>query len=101
MKYRSDRAFLKKIAQERISVLDSLSVSSAISEPQLSKYYTTLMQRISSHYKVKMPKGGVPICKRCGTRMVPGVNAKVRLCSSGRYVAYSCNACGYEKHVHY
>ncbi len=101
MKSRGDKALFKRIAQERVSILDSLSVKSAGTEPVLSKYYTRLMQRISEHYKVRLPKGSIPVCKHCHTRMVPGTNAKVRICSEGRYVAYACLGCGYEKHVRY
>lgn len=101
MKSHSDKTLSRKIAKERISILDSLSVESASSDPALSKYYTKLMQCMSSHFKVGAPKGGIPICKRCGTRMVPGANAKVRLCSSEKYAAYICSTCGYERHLHY
>ncbi len=101
MKSQRDKALFRKIAGERVVILDSLSLRFSGSDPALSKYYTRLMQRIAEHYKVDMPKHEVPVCKRCHSRMVPGISAEVRLSSSNRYVVYTCSSCGYEKHLHY
>ncbi|MDE1827766.1 MAG: ribonuclease P [Candidatus Micrarchaeota archaeon] len=68
---------------------------------RLSKRYVRIAKSISSHYKVRMPdKVRNSICKGCGSILIPGLNCKVRLASSKRYIIYLCS-CGEEKHIFY
>jgi ribonuclease P protein subunit RPR2 len=68
---------------------------------RLAKRYTAIAGRISTHYKVKMPKAlDDKVCKKCGNFLVPGIDCRVRLASVHGYVAYACE-CGKEVHVHY
>lgn len=67
----------------------------------LARRYVGLAGKISTHYRVKIPKAlKSRICKKCGSFLVPGINCKVRVVSSHGYVAYACD-CGSEVHVHY
>lgn len=97
-----DEKLEKQIAGERIERLFKLAEErtrlGTERSDKLSKRYIGLARRISSHYKVKMPKKiRDGICKKCNSVLIPGINAKVRKSSHG-YMAYKCN-CGAEKRV--
>ncbi len=98
------KSLVKSIAEERILLLLDLAEKMAIENTEqsisLEKRYVLLAKRISAHYKVKIPKGlKQRICKKCNNFIVPGINGKVRLASSG-YFVYECE-CGSENHFFY
>ncbi len=100
MKERKD--LVKKIAAERIELLFGLSESMINENQGLAHRYVETLKRISTHYKVPIPKKMKDrICAACRTLLVPGLNCRVNVVSSHKYVAYVCNRCGKEKHLHY
>lgn len=97
-----NKGALKEIAAARIETLYSLSAASLKKEPALSRRYVRLMKKISTHYKVPLPKEiKNSVCRKCGYLMVPGVSSKVTVVSSRGYVANKCNNCGSELHINY
>ncbi len=93
---------VKKIALERIGILFDNAEITTEADLALSKRYVATLRKISSHYKVTIPKRMKDrICTSCNVVLVPGLNCKIRIVSSHRYVAYKCNGCGKEAHVHY
>jgi ribonuclease P protein subunit RPR2 len=96
------RALVKKIANERISILFELAENTIKEEPSISHRYVYELREISTHYKVKIPRRMKnQICTRCNVLLYPGITSKVRVVSSHRYVAYVCNRCRKEVHVRY
>ena len=96
---------VRKLAIERIERLFELAKAKTkerdSSSKQLAKRYVRIAKEISEHYKVTMPKNVKNmICKNCGNILVPGLNTKVRLASSKKYITYICE-CGEEKHIFY
>ena len=96
---------IKEIATWRMQRLFSLASErtkkNGSDSERLAKRYVNIAKEISSHYKVKMPKEiKNAICSNCSNVLVPGLNCRVRLASSKRYVAYVCE-CGEEKHIFY
>ncbi len=94
-----------KIASQRIVVLLSLAEMRTLQKntesTRLARRYVSLARKISSRYKVGIPKElKYRICRDCGNFLVPGVNCRVRLASSHGYLAYLCE-CGAERHVIY
>lgn len=84
-----------------IRMAEARTVENTGPSRKLARRYVLLAERISTHYKVKIPKAlKSKICKGCGNLLVPGVNCRVRLASAHGYAAYACE-CGDEVHVHY
>jgi ribonuclease P protein subunit RPR2 len=97
-----NKGLIKEVAAERIEILYSLSLQTVKDEPELSRRYALLMKRISTHYKVSLPRNiKRSICRGCGTVLVPGVTSTVRLASSKGYVIHWCKGCGTEVHFPY
>ncbi len=96
------KELVRKIALERMQILFGLAGNEIGSRPGLARRYVAEIRELSAHYKVSMPRAmRNSICGSCGTLMVPGLNATVRVVSSGRYVAYVCKGCGRQRHVRY
>ncbi|MDE1857115.1 MAG: ribonuclease P [Candidatus Micrarchaeota archaeon] len=99
---KSKRPLVKQIAEERIVTLFGLAEKAAPEDRKLSSKYVKYLRRIAAHYKVGMPKGiRDRICTRCNLVLVPGITSTVRIASSKGYVAYKCDSCGSERHIHY
>jgi ribonuclease P protein subunit RPR2 len=98
----SKSGVVREVAEARIGILYDLAKKTYASDPELSRSYTRMIKQISRHYKITLPhdiKRG--ICKKCGSVLIPGTSASVRLVSSKGYAAYRCVECGCETHVHY
>ncbi len=100
-----NESLVKRTALSRIRRLiymaEERTVENTASSRRLAKRYVGLAEKISTHYKVKIPNAlKMRICKKCGNFLVPGINCKVRLASVHGYVVYACE-CGNEVHVHY
>lgn len=96
---------IQKIASERMQMLlayaEAKTIEKSASSKKLAGRYVSLAKKISSHYKVSMPRElKYRICRKCGNFLVPGLNCSVRVASSHGYVAYVCE-CGEERHVFY
>ena len=94
---------VRTVASERITALFALAEQAMKeNEPALAKRYVSTLRRISSHYKVPIPKRiSDSICTGCGTVLIPGMTCSVRLVSSRGYVACVCSNCKSETHVFY
>ncbi len=93
---------IKSIALERIEILFDSAERISDQNADLSKKYVSTLRKISSHYKVTIPKKMRDrICTNCDLVLVPGLNCTVRMVSSHRYMAYKCKNCGKESHIHY
>lgn len=96
------KVLVKKIADERISILFGLAEDAIKNDQIISHRYVAELRQISTHYKVKIPKKiKNQLCTRCNVLLYPGITSKVRMVSSQRYMAYVCNKCGKEIHVRY
>ncbi len=88
---------LKKIAYERIDILMSLAEEEAKKGNwKRSKRYVYLARRIAMKMRIRFPKKWKRrICKKCGTFLLYGKNARVRV-KSKRYshVVITCLECG-------
>ena len=96
------RSLVNSVARERIELLFGLAEEEAVKNPKLSSSYISLLEKISTHYKVKLPMDMKNrICKACSIILVPGLNCKVVIASSVGFVVYRCNKCGAEHHIRY
>src|SRR4029077_8251643 len=96
-----ERLLVKRIAAERVQILFDMANREMQHDPDLAKDYIKILDKISVHYKVKLPKEiKNRICKVCKSLLVPGFNATVKIASKNRYVIYRCSNCGTEKHIH-
>ncbi len=90
-----DKGLERRIATERIEILFGLAKEQAGKRGGLSKRYVSLMRKMSSHYKVSIPKEmKLAICKSCNDIIVPGINGTVRLASTPKRILYICSRCG-------
>lgn len=97
---------MKDIAIERIERLFSLAKDRTVlgdaESKRLAKRYVGMAKRISTHYRVPLPKMVKnSVCKKCGAVLIAGLNCSVRVASSKRYMVYKCLECGEEKHIFY
>lgn len=96
---------VKEIAIQRIITLFRLARERTKEDTkkskELAKRYVKIAKNLSTHYKVKIPQEiKNAICKKCSNVLIPGLNCKVRLASSKKYIIYLCS-CGEEKHIFY
>ena len=98
--FKNDK-LVSEIASYRIIALYKMAHKKTIEEKgssKLSKKYIRIAKAISSHYKIKIPASiRSNICKKCDSVLVPGINCKIRVLSSG-FLLYKCT-CGAENHV--
>ncbi|HIH49870.1 MAG: ribonuclease P protein component 4 [Candidatus Micrarchaeaceae archaeon] len=98
----SKSGVVREIAEERIRILYDLAKKAYPDDPELSKSYTRIIKQISRHYKITLSKEiKTGICKNCGSVLIPGISASVRLVSSKKYASYKCLVCGAERHIPY
>jgi len=91
---------VESIARERIALLERLIEKTG--DEKLAMRYSKLLKRISTHYKIRLPRPlKARFCRGCGQLLVPGKNCKIRLVSSGRYVLYACASCKNENRIPY
>lgn len=87
----------KKIALERMHVLMRQAVLNARKNPALAQRQASLVKRISTKYRVKMPyELRMNFCKKCKMFIVPGMTSKVRLGRSTlKSIRVTCNYCNH------
>lgn len=98
-------SLVRKIASSRIENLLDLAKQRTLEKTAdseiLAKRYVKLARKISSHYKVGIPKElKYRVCRNCGNFLIPGINCSVRLASVHKYLVYRCD-CGEERHIFY
>lgn len=90
---KKNKAAARVIALERIEYLFRLAQENFSDDPQKSKRYVLLARRIGMRYRVSLPSElKRSFCKKCGTFLVPGKNARVRL--KNGFIIVSCLECG-------
>ncbi len=99
----SNRNFIKKIVLERIEILfDAAEERINNKELKLAERYISRLRKMSSHYKIKIPKKYKnKICNRCNLILIPGITCNVKIVSIHRYVSYECKKCKKQKHLFY
>ncbi len=96
------KSIISGIAKERIEILFDLAEKTAPKDSGLSSRYVSIMERISTHYRVGLPPEiKNRICKKCSLVLVPGLNCNVIIGSSKGFVIYKCVKCGSEHHIWY
>src|SRR5271167_84283 len=94
---------LSDMAKERIFKLVELAKARTIkmgSQDLLARKYVNIAKEMKSHYKVREANSiNKMLCKTCGSVIIPGLNAKVRISSMNSYRAVICSRCGTEKHL--
>lgn len=92
--YRTKSA-VASVARERIEVLLNQARKVAAEDSALSKRYVSLAGKISKRTKVRIPSEQKRyLCKSCGMPLVQGVNARVRVHTSGSGLVITCLSCG-------
>ena len=87
---------IKRIVRERMYRLIELAGQEFPNHPERSKRYVELIRKLSQKNKVVIPKEIKPrFCKKCGSYLNPGENAKLRLTKQYRVV--SCLECGFTR----
>ncbi|MCL4383492.1 MAG: ribonuclease P Rpr2/Rpp21/SNM1 subunit [Candidatus Marsarchaeota archaeon] len=98
-----NRNLVEQIGNQRINILFN-SAESRIDNKEfnLAKKYIIRLRKISSHYKIKIPKKMKnKICNKCNMILVPGITCNVKIVSVHRYVSYECKTCRQQKHIFY
>jgi len=96
------KELIKQIARERIEILFKQAGEMQNRNQELSKKYVRLIKRLSSHYKVGIPKEiKNNICRKCNLVLIPGSTASIKIVSSRGYIAKKCLSCGNEIHIFY
>lgn len=91
-----DKGKIKKIVLERMYRLIELSDQEFAKHPERSKRYVELIRKLSQKNKVPIPKEiKQKFCKKCGSFLKQGKNAKMRLTKSYRVI--SCQECGFTR----
>src|SRR5262245_26815823 len=89
------RAAVNEIARDRIDILLSEAKQILDKDPDLSRRYTELANKISMRTKVKIPSEQKRlICKGCGLPLIPGKSARVRILPGNSRIVVSCTTCG-------
>lgn len=89
------RSAVKTIASERIDILLRQARDMLDRDPKLSKRYVELARKISMRTKVRIPSSEKHfICKSCGTILIPGRNARVRVLPGNPRIVVTCLSCG-------
>ena len=90
----------KKMAEKRIRQLFEEAQKAYKKEPKLSDRYVSLAKKMSSKYKVPIPKKYKSMhCKKCLSFLVPSVNLRVR--THRGHVVYLCEKCKSIRRVPY
>ena len=97
---------VRQVAEQRMSRLFELArlrtVQQSSQSHRLARRYIKIARAIGSHYKVNTPKEMKEFtCKKCDCVLIPGLNCKVRIASSKKYIVYLCESCKTEKHIFY
>ncbi len=96
------RSIINGIAKERIEILFGLAEKAAQSDAELSSSYVSILEKISTHYKVGLPSEiKNRLCKKCSLVLIPGLNCDVVIGSSKGFIIYRCKKCGLERHIRY
>jgi RNase P subunit RPR2 len=91
----------QSIALQRIQILFGLAKKNSLNNQDRAKRYCYLLSKISSHYRIGLPKEMQrQICNKCYRVFVPGLNCNVKIASANRFVSYNC-VCGKETHMPY
>ncbi|MEK6919515.1 MAG: ribonuclease P protein component 4 [Thermoproteota archaeon] len=89
------RSAVRTIAGERIDILLSQAREMLDRDPKLSKRYVELARKISMRTKVRIPSSQKRyLCKGCGTILIPGRNARVRVLAGNPRIVITCLSCG-------
>ena len=89
------RSAVRTIAGERIDILLRQARKMLDRDPKLSKRYVELARKISMRTKVRIPSSEKRyLCKGCGTILIPGRNARVRVLSGNPRIVITCLSCG-------
>ncbi len=99
MRSRQRKAVLRDLVRQRIQILYNKAVEAA--ENRQFEYSSKLGKLIKELYtstRVKPPKKIKKwLCKNCGIPLIPGLTARVRLRTQGRfsYIVIRCLYCGW------
>ena len=92
----------RRIVNERIASLFKMAVESYPRRPELANEYSRLIRELAMHHRIKLAKAvSSHICRGCGSFMVPGSSASVRIIAKQRVRILKCGGCGRQKRVHY
>lgn len=91
---RRRKSFERRIARERIHILFTLAEREALAGNILrANRYAQLARRIGMRYNVPLPSSYRRLfCRKCGSYMLPGRMARVRVRRSR--VIVTCQSCG-------
>jgi ribonuclease P protein subunit RPR2 len=98
----SRKSLINAIAKERIEILFGLAEKTFQEDGKLAGSYLSIMNKISTHYKVGLPAHiKNRMCQGCSAMLMPGYSCSVIVVSSGGYIIYKCSECGSERHLNY
>lgn len=85
----------KKIAKKRILELYNKALEIYDKDPELSRKYIEILEKIKEKARVNVKEIRNKYCKRCKTIWIPGKTLSIRV-RKGRII-YKCLKCGYVK----
>jgi ribonuclease P protein subunit RPR2 len=93
-------AWQREAVLERIRILFSQAEESFSTNPERSRRYVEMANRLSTRYNIRLPAElKRRFCSSCRAFLVPGVNCRVRASPSQKAVITTCMGCGHvERH---
>ncbi|MEA3229901.1 MAG: ribonuclease P protein component 4 [archaeon] len=90
------------IAKERIYILFTQAEKKFKADHSLSDRYVEIARDISKKFNIPIPRElKRRFCKKCGSYLVYGANARQRVNSQKQYVIITCLGCGQKKRIPY
>ncbi len=84
-----------EIARERIDILFEQAEKQYDEHPERADRYVDLARTIAMKYTLSLPREyRMRFCSDCGTYLVPGSNARVRLDAETETKIITCEECG-------
>jgi ribonuclease P protein subunit RPR2 len=85
----------KEIARERIDILFDEAAKQYADHPERADRYVELARRIAMKYTLSLPREyRMRFCSDCGSYLVPGNNARVRMDAETETKVITCEDCG-------
>lgn len=92
---RKEKASIKRIAKERITILLLRADTIYTEDPELAQRYGQLARKIAMKARIRIPeKCRLRFCLKCKNYLYPGISARVRIKSRGTSrLVYYCTIC--------
>lgn len=97
-----EKNLVKRICEERISILMSEAEKAFAQHPERAKRYSQLAFAIVRKNKVRLTKPQkLSFCRKCFSYWRPGKSVTVSFDKRNKRIIYRCGSCGYERKTRY